>query len=213
MVTVTPAGAAGARARLGLLRLFLLAAGGEAEGERDGEAQLMGALHGVLSWNWVWGDRRAGGSREGGNYGQQESRRKAGFSGRARIPACAGMTAAPLRGHFSDRIHFTRVLTSSSLTRGVRRHRDLAPDALAALLHLLDSSIASRLGVALVLGGDVLVRGADQLLVDGVAGGAGALLGELLVGEGGGCRRAAAAASGERASSSGFLCGGLDHAG
>jgi cytochrome c len=39
------AGGCGRRRGGGLLRLFLLAAGGQPEGERDGEAQLVGAFH------------------------------------------------------------------------------------------------------------------------------------------------------------------------
>src|SRR5688572_15643466 len=58
-------------------------------------------------------------------------------------------------------------------------HRDVAPDALAAVLDLGDEVGLSGL-VAAVLVGDVLVRRADQLLVDGVAGEAAAGLGERL---------------------------------
>src|SRR4029077_1281751 len=66
----------------------------------------------------------------------------------------------------------------------VGRHGYLAPDALAALLHLVEQL---RFGarVVAVLGGDVLVGRADQLLVRGMAGEAVVLLGKLLLRIGG----------------------------
>src|SRR5579864_709105 len=60
----------------------------------------------------------------------------------------------------------------------VRRHRDGAPHAgraAADLLHDVVLGVRARL----VLGGDVLVRGADQLVVDGVAAEAGLVLQQL----------------------------------
>src|SRR5690606_19020378 len=64
---------------------------------------------------------------------------------------------------------------------GVGGHGNRAPDAAAAFLHLR-GELGGGGGIALVLGGDVLVGGADELLVDGVAGGAVVLLRERLVG-------------------------------
>src|SRR5258708_26800732 len=63
---------------------------------------------------------------------------------------------------------------------GVGRHRNLPPPALAAFFHLVDQLGFGRL-VAAVLGGDLLVGGANQLLVHGVTGKAAVLLGKLLV--------------------------------
>src|SRR5262245_13285542 len=68
--------------------------------------------------------------------------------------------------------------------RSVGRHRYLAPDSGPALLHLLDQ-LGFGLLVGAVLGGDVLVGRAHQLLVHGVAGKAGVLFRQLLVGRGG----------------------------
>src|SRR5687767_2121115 len=70
------------------------------------------------------------------------------------------------------------------LDAGVGRHGDLAPVADPALLHLLRQH---RLGlrVALVFPCDLLVGGADELLLDRVAGGARILFRELLAGESG----------------------------
>src|SRR6185295_15869841 len=65
-----------------------------------------------------------------------------------------------------------------------RRHRYLAPHAHPALLDLVLELRLRRL-VAAVLGRDLLERRADDLLVDGVARGAAALLGELFVRGGG----------------------------
>src|SRR5258706_1046770 len=62
--------------------------------------------------------------------------------------------------------------------RGVRRHRDLAPDAHAALLHLLEELRFGGL-VAGVLGRDLFIGRADDLLVHGVAREAVVLLREL----------------------------------
>src|SRR6185295_83243 len=62
----------------------------------------------------------------------------------------------------------------------IGRHRHLPPGSLAALLHLVDE-LRFRAGVATVFRRDILVGRADQLLVDGVAGEAGVLLGELFL--------------------------------
>ncbi len=64
----------------------------------------------------------------------------------------------------------------------VRRHRDLTPDALATGLDL-GGQFVDRAGIALVLGGDVLVGRADKFLVDGMAGHAVLGLGQCLVGQ------------------------------
>src|SRR6185437_4614259 len=53
-------------------------------------------------------------------------------------------------------------------TRRVRRHRNRTPDSGAALLYLLDQHL-DRLGIAAVLGRNILVRRPDDLLVFGVA--------------------------------------------
>src|SRR5215813_11741777 len=57
----------------------------------------------------------------------------------------------------------------------VRRHGYLAPDAVSSRLDLLHELCRSVL-VALVFRGDCLIRGSDDLLVDGVACGASVLL-------------------------------------
>ena len=59
MVTVMPAGAAAFGAGL---RLFLLAAGGDAQREGDGEGELGGMVHRGISW-WNVGDDGAGSGR------------------------------------------------------------------------------------------------------------------------------------------------------
>src|SRR5438105_2063120 len=63
----------------------------------------------------------------------------------------------------------------------IGRHGHLTPYALAAFLDLFEE-LRRRVGIAAVFGRNVLVRRTDELLVDGVAGEAVVLLGELLVG-------------------------------
>ncbi len=100
------------------------------------------------------------------------------------------MTALPARfapagGYFRDRTHFTRVVMSSSCTLGVGsigiRPQTPTPPFLTFSIEACAWAPLS----ATVLGGDVLVGRADELLVDRVAGGAGVFRGEReLVGDG-----------------------------
>src|SRR5436190_1706490 len=68
----------------------------------------------------------------------------------------------------------------------VRRHWHLTPDSLTALLHFLEQ-LCLGLFVVAIFRRHVLVRRTDELLVDGVAGKAVVLLGELFLRVGGHC--------------------------
>ena len=103
--------------------------------------------------------------------------------GARRDPRLSGGSAArrPASLQAQDPLHELSRLGLVDLRVGRHRHR--APDAGAALHHLLHQPLR-RIGLAGVLGGDVLVGGADELGVDAVARHAVLALRQLLVGPG-----------------------------
>src|SRR6266851_5289975 len=93
----------------------------------------------------------------------------------------APLTSADVRLLFQSQNPAYEILDVGIRYLNIGRHRNVPPNANAALLHLV-GEFGERILIALVLGGDILIGRADDFLFDGMARRAAALLHQRLRG-------------------------------